>query len=79
MNHILPKGSICKDCVYCMVKIIEPLDYSDFGLDEETKNDTLVQTLCLLSKEELHDHITRECSKFEAIGSNLLMGNKFLV
>lgn len=73
----LPEGSICKDCVYCMLRIIEPLDYREFGLNEEAKDDTLVQSLCLLSDVDLCDHIVKECSKFES-GGNLLMGNRFL-
>lgn len=78
-NNILPKESICNDCIHCMLKIIEPLDYEEFDLNEEAESEILVQSFCLLSSVDLHDHIVRKCSHFEHNEGNLLMGSKFLV
>jgi len=79
----LPEGTICKNCIYCMSRVIEPLDweaYEEFGINEEENgDDIIVQSMCLLSEVELHDHVVRSCNKFEDINSNIFMKNKFLV
>ena len=75
-QRCLPEGSICEGCIHCMIRIIEPLDYEAFGLDEEDEiSSIIVQALCLLSDVDLHDHIVKECSEFE---HKTLMKNIFL-
>jgi hypothetical protein len=77
-NNVLPEGSICENCVYCMRRIIEPLEDSEFDLNEETKDGIFVQVLCLLSDMDLHDCITRECTQYKKEKPGLFIENRFI-
>lgn len=74
----LPKGSICENCIYCICRVVEPLNYEVFDMGEDAKDSIVVQVSCLLLDIDLHDHVTRECSKHESATNSLLMGDKFL-
>lgn len=75
-QNCLPEETLCKNCTYCMTRVIEPLDYEAYGLDEEENgNNIIVQALCIISDVDLHDHIVKECNKFKY---NIIMKNEFL-
>lgn len=75
-QNYLPKGSLCENCVHCMKRIIEPLDYEAYGLSEDDEENVIViQALCLISDVDLADHVVKECNKFDY---EIVMQNKFL-
>lgn len=72
----LPENSLCRKCAHCMVRVIIPLDYEAYGLQElESEESIIVQALCVVSDVDLHDHIVKECNKFEF---DVIMKNLFL-
>jgi len=73
----LPKGTKCLDCVYLIARIIEPLDEEEVE-EMEAEDEIFVQTSCLLLDIDVHDHMVRECSKYEKHDPNLLIDQRFL-
>jgi len=73
----LPKGTKCLDCIYLIARIIEPLDEEDIE-DTGAEDEIFVQTSCLLLDIDVHDHMVRECSKYEKYDPNLLIDQRFL-
>jgi len=82
MNDFLPTGSICKDCLNCMVRVIEPLDNDAWEIIGETVDGStaLIHCICLASDIDLNDHVVRVCNKFDGVHQppNPFMVNKFL-
>ena len=77
----LPEGTKCSDCIYMMARIIEPLtsEGENLGLIEvDEDNNVYVQVSCLLLDMDIHDHIVKECSKYEKAEANLLIDHRFL-
>lgn len=79
----LPEGSICEDCIYCVARIIEPLDLEDSDWeiyvqeDDDDEESVYTHVSCLILDIDLHDHVVRVCNKFDS-GNNPFLNNKFL-
>jgi len=73
----LPKETKCLDCVYLIARIIEPLDEEERE-EMEAEDEIFVHASCLLLDIDVHDHIVRECSKYEKYDSKLLIDQRFL-
>lgn len=77
----LPKGTKCCDCIYLIARIIEPvdLDKEELGFIEFSEDSNIyVHVACLLLDVDIHDHIVKECSKYEKAEPNLLIDHRFL-
>lgn len=77
----LPEGSVCEACVYCIARIVEPLDDEAFEVyapGDDDEDSVFIHTCCILLDIGLHDHVVRACSKFKENTGNILMENKFL-
>ena len=76
----VPEGSICEGCVYCVKRLITPLEDSDFEIyEQETEEDVFVHCQCIVLNIDLHDHIVRACNYYtEEEADNPFFNNKFL-
>lgn len=80
----LPEGSICESCIYCIARLIEPLDdegYEIYQQDDENIN-VFVHSSCIVLDIDLHDHVVKACNKYDngqsGGGRDVMFGNKFL-
>lgn len=77
----LPDGSICEDCIYCIARVIEPLDNEAFEIyiQEDPDSNIFVHVCCIILDIDLHDHVVRECNKYDdGSNENPFLNNKFL-
>jgi hypothetical protein len=79
----LPEGSMCENCIYCVKRIIEPLDEENWEVMDKEEDGVVeniyVQACCLILDIELHDHIVKACNKFDdGAAGNPFLQNKFL-
>lgn len=77
----LPEGSICEGCVYCIARLIEPLDEEAYEIyvQEDEDSDVFIHACCIMLDIDLHDHIVRECNKYDDGDiENPFLNNKFL-
>lgn len=78
----LPKGSICESCIYCILRVIEPLDGDawEIYVQEDENSDIFIQASCMVLDIDLHDHVVKACNKFDdgTDGGNMFLSNKFL-
>ena len=77
----LPDGSICVTCIYCIARLIEPLDdeaYEIYVQDNEDEN-IFIHACCTILDIDLHDHVVRGCNKYDSGVEGSPFGyNKFL-
>lgn len=77
----LPEGSICEECIYCISRIIEPLDDEAYEIyvQEDEDSNVFVHTCCIILDIDLHDHVVRACNKYDdGTDENPFLNNKFL-
>lgn len=77
----LPEGSICESCIYCITRLIEPLDDEAYEImtQEDIENNIFVHACCMLLDIDLHDHVVKGCNQYECnIEDNPFLNNKFL-
>lgn len=77
----LPEGSICESCVYCITRLIEPLDEEawEIYIENDDESSVFIHACCMVLDIDLHDHVVRGCNKFDDGGEgNPFFNNKFL-
>lgn len=79
MNKDPYYDSICQNCVFCVKRVIIPLDKSDWDMIEEDIEDTeedeaMYHVICSIIGIDL-DHIVLECNKFTAVKGNNIIFN----
>ena len=80
----LPEGSICESCIYCITRLIEPLDDEGYEIYQhgDEDNNNFIHASCIMLDIDLHDHIVRACNKYDngrsGGGKNSIFNNKFL-
>jgi hypothetical protein len=76
----VPEGSICENCIYCITRLIEPLDDESWDIYiQEAEGAPFTHCRCIVLNMDLHDHIVKDCNYYteEEVG-NPFANNKFL-